>query len=181
MSVARSFDSVFAAEFDSLHAYFARRLGASAAEELAAETFAIAHRRWGDLDPARPARPWLYGIASNLLKHHWRSERRMLRAYARTGLDPVLAEDSVAPERFDARAARPALAEALAGLRRHERDVLLLSAWAELSDVEIADSLGLPLGTVKSRLSRARQQMRNRLDAIGQVEVETMAPTEERR
>ena len=170
MSVARSFDSVFAAEFDSLHAYLARRVGTSAAEELTAETFAIAHRRWGDLDPTRPARPWLYG-----------SERRMLRAYARTGLDREVAEDSVTPERLDAQAARPALAEALAGLRRQERDVLLLWAWAELSDVEIADSLGLPLGTVKSRLSRARQQMRNRLDAIGQVEVETMAPTEERR
>ena len=138
-------------------------MGTSAAEELTAETFAIAHRRWGDLDPTRPARPWPYGIASNLLKHHWRSERRMLRAYARTGLDREVAEDSVTPERLDAQAARPALAEALAGLRRQERDVLLLWAWAELSDVEIADSLGLPLGTVKSRLSRARQQMRNRL------------------
>ena len=132
MSVARSFDSVFAAEFDSLHAYLARRVGTSAAEELTAETFAIAHRRWGDLDPTRPARPWLYGIASNLLKHHWRSERRMLRAYARTGLDREVAEDSVTPERLDAQAARPALAEALAGLRRQERDVLLLWAWAAL-------------------------------------------------
>ena len=74
-----SFDQVFDAEFESLHGYIARRLGASAADDLAAETFATAYRRWKDLDPSRPARLWLYGIASNLMRHHWRKERRMLR------------------------------------------------------------------------------------------------------
>jgi RNA polymerase sigma factor (sigma-70 family) len=179
MSVGSPFDGVFAAELAPLHAYFARRLGASAAEELTAETFAVAYRRWGDLDPSRPVRPWLYGIAANLLKHHWRSERRMLRAYARSGLDPALADDDVSLDRLDAQAAGRTLAAALAELRHEEREILLLYAWAELTDAEIADALELPLGTVKSRLSRARQHMRNRLGPIGQVEVEAMT-TEER-
>jgi RNA polymerase sigma factor (sigma-70 family) len=180
MGVGFSFDDVFAAEFPSLHAYFARRLGSSAAEELAAETFAVAYDRWSDLDPSRPVRPWLYGIASNLLKHHWRRERRMLRAYARTGLDPAVVDD-ISVDRLDAQPTGAVLAAALAELRHEEREVLLLYSWAELTDAEIAEALGLPLGTVKSRLSRARQHMRNCLGAIGQVEAETMAPTEERR
>lgn len=169
-----SFDEVFAAEFASLHGFIARRLGRSIADDLTAETFAIAYRRWGDLDPSRPVRPWLFGIASNLIRHQWRKERRMLRAYARTGADPVLVEVDSSLDRLDAQAERAALAAALAELRREEREVLLLHAWAGLSDAEIAESLSLPVGTAKSRLSRAREHLRNRLGPIGQVEVETL-------
>lgn len=89
----------------------------------------------------------------------------MLRAYARTGVDPVLAEEEPA---VDARE----LAVALAELRQDEREVLLLTAWAELTDVEIAAALNVPVGTVKSRLSRAREKLRNRLDPVGQEAVE---------
>jgi RNA polymerase sigma factor (sigma-70 family) len=170
-----AFDEVFSGEFASLHKYLARRLGTSLAEELTAETFAVAYRRWDDLDPSRPVRPWLYGIAANLLKHHWRKERRMLRAYARTSVDPALDEGDAPLARVHAETMRPALAAALAELRHQEREILLLWAWAEMSDVEIAESLELPVGTVKSRLSRARQKMRNRLQPSGQVEVETPA------
>lgn len=178
--MGRSFDEVFAAELEPLHGYIARRLGVSAADDLAAETFAIAYQRWSDLDPARPARPWLYGIASNLIRRRWRDERRMLRAYARTGVDPVLAEEDASLDRLTRRAERAALAAALAALRQEEREVLLLHAWAELSDTQIAEALSLPRGTVKSRLSRARERMRNRLGAVGQAEVDTLETLEER-
>jgi predicted RNA polymerase sigma factor len=67
--MGRSFDDAFSAEFASLHGYLARRLGASAADDLAAETFAVALRNWDRLDPERPVRPWLYGIAANLMRH----------------------------------------------------------------------------------------------------------------
>lgn len=168
MSLA--YDDVFVAEFDSLHAYFARRLGTSLADELASETFAIAYRQWSDLDPSRPVRPWLYGIAANLLKRHWRSEGRMLRAYARSGHDPVLADDERSLDRIEAQSAGVAIAAALATLRPRDREILFLNAWAGLSDAEIADAMQLPLGTVKARLSRTKARMRNRLGAIGQVE-----------
>ena len=170
--MGRSFEDAFEAEFAPLHRYLARRLGSSTADELAAETFAVAFRRWDRLDPERPVRPWLYGIAANLVRHHWRRERRMLRAYARTGVDPVLAEEDAAVERADAEARQRELAEALAALRRDEREILLLHAWAELTDSEIADALGVPPGTVKSRLSRAREKVRNRLGEVGQEAVE---------
>jgi RNA polymerase sigma-70 factor, ECF subfamily len=177
--VGCSFDQVFEAELEQLHGFIARRLGASAADDLTAETFATAYRRWDALDPSRPTRPWLYGIASNLMRHHWRKERRMLRAYARTGADPLLVEEDTSLDRLDAQAERAALASALAELRPEDREVLLLHAWAELSDAEIADALSLPSGTVKSRLSRAREHMRNRLGPIGKVGVENPKTVEE--
>jgi RNA polymerase sigma factor (sigma-70 family) len=164
----RSFDEVFAAELVPLHRYLARRVGSAAADELAAETFAVAFRRWADLD-ARPVRPWLYGIAANLVRHHWRKEQRMLRAYARAGPAPAFEGDP--SERLDAQALRGALAAALKDLRPVEREVLLLHAWVELSDSEIAQALSLPLGTVKSHLSRSRTQLRNRLVGIGKEAV----------
>jgi len=170
-----SFDAVFEAEFDRLHAYLARRVGGSEAEDLTAETFAVAYRRWSDLAPGRPVRPWLYGIAANLARHHWRKERRMLRAYARTGRDPVAAADDRSVERLDRQRVGEAIAAALTDLRPAERDVLLLYAWAELSEVEIAEALSLPVGTVKSRLSRARERIRNQLGDIGKVEFDDSA------
>jgi RNA polymerase sigma-70 factor (ECF subfamily) len=170
--MGRSFEAAFEAEFAPLHRYLARRLGGTAADELAAETFVVAFRNWDRLEPARPVRPWLYGIAANLVRHHWRKERRMLRAYARTGIDPVLAEEDAAVARADVDARRQELAAVLAALRRDEREILLLHAWAELTDAEIAAALGLPLGTVKSRLSRARARLRNQLGGVGQETVE---------
>jgi RNA polymerase sigma factor (sigma-70 family) len=167
-----SFEDAFAAEFPSLHRYLARRLGPSTADELAAETFAVAFRNWDRLDPERPVRPWLYGIAANLARHHWRKEQRMLRAYARTGVDIVLADEEAAAARVDARALQRELAEALAELRPAEREILLLHAWAELTDAEIAEAVRLPVGTVKSRLSRTRERLRNQFTDVGQEAVE---------
>ena len=105
----------------------------------------------------------------------------MLRAYVRTGADPVLAEEDSSVERLDAQSERARLVAALAELRQEEREVLLLHAWTDLSDAEIADSLSLPTGTVKSRLSRAREHLRNRLGYIGQVQAENLNTSEERR
>jgi RNA polymerase sigma-70 factor (ECF subfamily) len=171
---------VFEAEYRALRGYLFRRLRSSEADELAAETFAIAYRRWNDLDSSRPVRPWLYGIAANLLRHQWRKERRMLRAYARSGTDQILTQDEDADVgRADAEAQRRSLAAALAELRVGEREVLLLHAWADLTDAEIAEALSLPIGTVKSRLSRARERMRNRLAAYGQVEMKALPTTSE--
>src|SRR5207248_11325061 len=121
-----------------------RRVGPASADELAAETFAVAFRNRDRLHPARPVRPWLYGIAANLMRHHWRKERRMLRAYARSGVDPVFADEDAAVERADAEARHRELAAALAELWKDEREILLLRAWAEQTDSELADALSLP-------------------------------------
>ena len=170
------FGILFDRYYAAIYAYLRRRVGADEAEDLAAETFVRAFRTRGRFDVARPsARPWLFGIATNLLLHHWRRERRRLQAYARTGIDPVVSPADEIDERVDATAAGPVLARALASLSVGERDVLLLHAWAELSDAEIAEALGTALGTVHSRLSRARHRIREALPAIGKEEGATPA------
>ena len=151
-----------------IHRYVARRLGDQAADDLVAETFLAAFRQRTRYDLDRPdARPWLYGIAGNLIGKHRRSEIRMLRALARTGVDPVVESHT---ERSDAKvsaaaASRP-LAEALAGISARDRDVLLLVAWADLTYEQVAEALGIPIGTVRSRLSRARRNVREALGGV---------------
>jgi RNA polymerase sigma-70 factor (ECF subfamily) len=163
------FEAAFVATFDEVHRYIYRRLGRDAADDLTAETFAIAFARWHRFDASRPVRPWLFGIATNLLRHHYRDEERKLRAYARTGVDSVVelpTQDVM--ERADAQALGRVLANGLAELRRQEREVLLLRAWAELSDEEIAAALNVPLGTAKTWLSRGRRRLRNLIGDCGQ-------------
>jgi RNA polymerase sigma-70 factor (ECF subfamily) len=168
-----SFAVIFDRHFDEIDRYLARRVGAALADDLAAETFVIAFRSRERYDCEAPdARPWLFGIAANLVRRHWRTERRRLRAYARRGVDPLGDEVDEAERRVDAVAAGPALAGALASLTAAEREILLLFAWADLSYEELAAALGIPIGTVRSRLSRARARVRELLSPSGQVGVE---------
>ena len=166
------FRELFERHFAATLGFLRRRIGPQIAEDLAIETFAVAFGRRGSYDARQAsARPWLFGIATNLLRHHRRTERRKLLAYARTGVDPDLAPDpgyEAAEARLEAQAAGPALALALASLRADERDVLLLYAWGDLSYGEMADALGVPVGTVRSRLSRTRSRFRELLAASGQ-------------
>ena len=149
-----------------IHRFAGRRLGDQLADDIVAETFLAAFRRRKRYDLSRTdARPWLYGIAANVMGKHRRAEVRMLRAFARTGIDPlagVLADgyaDRV-DSQVSAAAVQPDLAAALADLPAGDRDVLLLIAWADLSYEETAAALRIPVGTVRSRLNRARRKVR---------------------
>jgi RNA polymerase sigma factor (sigma-70 family) len=155
---------VFAAVFDryyvELHGYAARRLGASRADDVASETFLIAFDRRRRYDVARPdARPWLYGIASNLIARHHRAEMRQYRAFARADHGAAVDGhgDRVAG-RLDAQAQRGRLAAALLEIADRDREVLLLVAWAQLTCEEAAQALGIAAGTARSRLHRARRK-----------------------
>ena len=114
--------------------------------------------------------PWLYGIAKNLLLKERRRQSRHLRALGR-----LRAEDAPRPSsteaidaRLDAEAIWPRLAQKLAGLPVGERDVILLVAWEELSYHEVAEVLGVPIGTVRSRLHRGRHRLRELIGPCGQ-------------
>jgi RNA polymerase sigma-70 factor (ECF subfamily) len=111
----------------------------------------------------------LLGIATNLVRHHRRAEVRRLRAYERLEVAQAedLEEDAVAA-RADAAAAGPWIACALARIPDADRDALLLLAWADLTYAEIAIALEIPIGTVRSRIHRARQRLRELLDPSGQ-------------
>jgi RNA polymerase sigma-70 factor (ECF subfamily) len=145
------FAVLFDRHFDAVHAYAQRRVGPDLADEVAAETFTRAFDQRRRYDQGREeARPWLLGIAANLLRRHWRSERRRLDAYARSA--SAGAADLPPPLRAD-------LAATVKRLPRREREPLLLLAWADLSYEEIAVALGVPIGTVRSRISRARARI----------------------
>ena len=156
----------FAVIFDryagQIHRYAARRLGPAAADDIVADAFLIAFRHRSRYDTSQAsARPWLYGIATNLISRHRRSEVRMYRALARTGLDPVVEPDADrVANSVSAAAAGQQLATALAQLSTGDRHTLLLVAWADLSYKEVATALDVPIGTVKSRLHRARTTVR---------------------
>jgi len=165
-----AFTAVFDRHYDAVHRYLARRVATDLADDLAADTFAIAFRLRDRYDGAHDdARPWLFGIATNLVRHHRRSEARRLRAYERvqTIESTELDEDRVVG-RADAALALPRVARALRRIPDGERDALLLLAWADLSYDEIARALDIPIGTVRSRIHRGRERLRELLADSGQ-------------
>jgi RNA polymerase sigma factor (sigma-70 family) len=146
-----------------IYRYLVRRVGVDEADTLLGETFAVAFERRATYDCTRTeARPWLYGIATNLLAHHRRSEARRLAATARLRAHSPGAEDAFGPVVKALTVADVWLrtARAITELSTEERDVMILRAWEELSYEEIATALGVPVGTVRSRLSRARTHLR---------------------
>jgi RNA polymerase sigma-70 factor (ECF subfamily) len=155
----RAFGVVFERHFDPILRYLRRRLDDREAEEAAAQTFFVAFDERGRFDRDRDdARPWLFGIATNVARRHRRGEVRELRAVARLDTEATATSDG-GEARIDAERMRGALARCLADLPPEECDVLYLLVWAELDQPEIAVALDIPLGTVKSRLSRARKRV----------------------
>lgn len=169
---AETFTALYDRHAATILRYCARRVGPDAAEDVVAATFLAAYERWQAYDPNRAeALPWLYGIATNLLRRHRRSEVRAYRALARTGIDPlsnaagvVESHEHRSGERADASASSRKVARVLAGLPRRQRDVLLLYALADLGYAEIATALKIPVGSVRSALHRARATLRAALE-----------------
>ncbi|GAA4636520.1 RNA polymerase sigma factor [Actinoallomurus vinaceus] len=159
------FSELFERHCAEIFRYLARRLGPDVAEDATAETFLTAFRKRDRFSPDREdARPWLYGIATRTIGEHRRAERRRRRVLGR--------QDILAPaEPFEDRAAGRVAAQQLGGrlagmlgkLSAAERDLLLLIAWADLTYEEAADALGVPVGTVRSRLHRTRKKARTAL------------------
>jgi RNA polymerase sigma-70 factor (ECF subfamily) len=154
------FTAIFEQHFDAIHRYIARRLGTDAADDLAAQVFAEA---FANRDHYRSelgeVRPWLFGIATNLIRRHHRREQAAWRAYAKHGADPLGID---AQPRLD----EIAVAKALGTLHARDRDALLLFVWADLTYDEIAAVLEIPVGTVRSRINRARTRLRSELETL---------------
>jgi RNA polymerase sigma-70 factor (ECF subfamily) len=148
--------------------FLGRRAGAKVAEALVGELFRIAFERRKAFDPSRgSALPWLYGIGSNLLLKHRRGEARRLRASARMVMGRETADGRASAAALDARLLFPRVADAIETLPDDERQALLLFAWEELSYQSVAEALELPIGTVRSRLNRARARLRELLESKG--------------
>jgi RNA polymerase sigma-70 factor (ECF subfamily) len=133
--------------------YLRRRLGDEAAEDAAADVFVRALRH-----PAQDfSLPWLYGIAANVIAERRRAEQRRLRAMRRAARASTDRSDNTAGEP----AVDPELVAALRRLNSTDRECLLLIAWGELTYVDAALAMNVPVGTVRSRVARARHQLRD--------------------
>lgn len=155
---ADAFGTLYEQRYGAVHAYASRRVGADAADEIAAETFLIAWRRW-DAMPEEPL-PWLYGVARNVVLRHHEAARRQ-----------TLARDAVEHERSPARidpdgAGDPALWSAWARLRPADREALALIAWEELSVAEAARVIDVPPARFSVRLFRARRRLERLLTDV---------------
>jgi RNA polymerase sigma factor (sigma-70 family) len=161
-----AFGVVFDRHYDAVHRYAQRRCGPRA-DDIASDTFLAAFRTRARWTPdARGARPWLLGIATNIVRQHARDEQRWLRIAARStpeGSTEGWQEQAV--DRVDAARRRGDVVEAIAALSPGDRDTLLLSALAGLAGDEVALALGVPPGTVASRLHRVRRILNQRLSA----------------
>lgn len=143
----------------AVHKFLARRAGPDAAGDLLGEVWVRAFgSRHGFKVEYADALPWLYGIARNVLRAHW-------RAAASSAVESRGIEEAVDPwdeiiERLDSGAWAKELAAAIRELSPTCREVLLLTAWEGLTPAEAAAVLDIPQGTARSRLHRARSELR---------------------
>jgi RNA polymerase sigma-70 factor (ECF subfamily) len=157
------FGAIFDRHASVLHRYFVRRLGPAEAESLVGEVFRIAFEKRGQFDTEQASsRPWLYGIANHLVAKHHRREARRVRAVGRLAAERSVGVDVAegVSGAVDAAARWPRIADAITALPAAERDALVLLAWEGLSYDEIAAAQAVPVGTVRSRLNRARRRLR---------------------
>jgi RNA polymerase sigma factor (sigma-70 family) len=180
LSSPAAFAVLFERHAPSVHRYLVKRVGPENAEDLLGETFAIAFRSRGDYDLSRhDARPWLFGIATNHARHFWRSEyRRQSRTFLGLGdvTVPDHGDDAISSAFFSSQ--EGAVAHALAQLDDGHLDVLLLVAGPGFTYEEVSVALGIPIGTVRSRMSRARRRLRELLGGSRQY-LDGEPPTEE--
>lgn len=175
-SLARpeAFEPVFDRHYNSIFKYLARRVGPDVGGELASEVFTVAFAQRSRFhDDADDALPWLYGIAANLARRQARTWRRRRRAGQRSSGGNVIWLDPAPEDRIDAEGLRTVLIGAISELQSNDREALLLHALTDLSYREVAEALSIPVGTVRSRLARARRQVKEWLIAKGHPELAT--------
>jgi RNA polymerase sigma factor (sigma-70 family) len=161
-----AFGTIFDRYWPRIYRYCAERAGPAAGEDVAAETFRVAFTERKRYDGRDEAAPWLYGIANNLLRRWFRAAARGSRALARASAEVSADELDEAAGRLGAQFLSPALASVLAKLAPADRDTLLLHAFADLTYEQIARATDVPIGTVGSRMNRARALVRAHLETL---------------
>jgi RNA polymerase sigma factor (sigma-70 family) len=172
---SEAFGMLFERHARTIYNYCFRRVGSWAvAEDLVSIVFLEAWRRVDKQLPSGKELPWLFGIATNVVRNRRRSERRYAAALSRVPrptAEPSFADDS--DERVDDEELMARALMLLARLPRREQEVFALCAWSELSYEDAAVALRIPVGTVRSRLSRARDRLRELDPGIGHDEERT--------
>ena len=163
-----AFGEIFERHFDAIASFCVRRIGRDRGEDVAGDVFRWAFEQRHRFDFERDsARPWLYGIANNLVRRELRSAGRQGAAYDRWMVRESIEETDVAPRITVAADAQRDLSDVMAVLKLQpveEVETLLLYAWEQLTYAEIAEVLSIPVGTVRSRIHRVRQSLFEALD-----------------
>jgi RNA polymerase sigma factor (sigma-70 family) len=160
------FEVIFDRHYDVVRVYAQRRIGMADGEEIAASTFeqAFMQRDRFDTDTFRSARPWLIGIANNLIRRHVRREEVRRRHWpVSIALDRSTWEPDL--DGLEARERGPAIRSALAALSDDDRETFLLVVLADLSYEDAAQIMSVPTGTVRSRINRVRRRLRELMEA----------------
>lgn len=158
-------EQLYRAHVRAIHSYFAVRLGDDLAEELTAQTFVEAWARRRSYDPELGStRKWIYGVASHVLYHHYRQERRRAAAHVALSTQRRLASllEAVEEEVCEVIAAAERVTKidrAMKLIEPADQEVVVLSARQGATYEDVAGVLGVPVGTVRSRLSRARRRL----------------------
>jgi RNA polymerase sigma-70 factor (ECF subfamily) len=157
------FEVIFDRHYERVYAFLVRAIGPDGAD-LAQDVFQIAFQdRERFRDDADSAKPWLFGIARNVLRRWYRTQSRRRRGWLHLPREEGLDFTSDTVDRLSAAAMRGEIRRALRVMPSHERDVLLLFALGDVTYEEIAEAIDVPVGTVRSRLHRARQRLKGLL------------------
>ncbi len=175
---ADAFGLLFDRHARAIHNYCFRRVGNWAtAEDLLSIVFLEAWRHRDKSLAPDQVLPWLYGIATNVVRNRWRAERRYAAALRR--LPKPRPEPDLASELADDEEQMVEVLNLVRRLPQREQQVVALCAWSQLSYEEAATALNVPVGTVRSRLSRARARLRELQLASGHIEGEKRTAEEE--
>ena len=160
-----AFGRLFERHAQAVFAYCLRRTGVwAAAEDLMSVVFLETWRKRGSVTVDGTLLPWLYGVALGVTRNHQRSRTRHKAALGKVPLpDPHGDHADDVARRVDAETRTKAVIAELEKLPAGDREVLEMSAWSDLSQAQIAQVLGIPVGTVKSRLARAQRTVRGAL------------------
>lgn len=164
MTQSESDEALFARIYDDnwgdVRRYCQRRSATEAdADDLVAETFMIAWRRVDELAHIKPCRPWLFGVARNLLREHYRRADWVETITQRLSAELLGSPGPLIPGEDQSRVDLQIAIEALHQLPEPDRELIELVVWEKLSHAEIADVLGCSSNAVTIRLHRARARL----------------------
>jgi RNA polymerase sigma-70 factor, ECF subfamily len=152
------FETFYRSRYQEIAAYVRRRVAGDAADDVIANVFTVAWRRFGDVPDPPQDRPWLFAVARNSISDHNRAQRRWFRLGARLTADAAITARPEAPP-WSSHEHEPVLA-AMEALRPAEREALQLVHWEELSHAEAAAVLGCTVNAFELRYRRARHAVR---------------------
>lgn len=162
----QAFEALYTAHYQAIAGYVLRRVPADEADDVIAQVFTVAWRRFDDVPPAPADRPWLFGVARNSVADQQRSQRRRLHLRARLSQDVATAGWQAPAADLSGDPSGEQVRAVMSALRPADREALQLVLWDELSHAEAAAVLGCSPNAFELRYRRARNAARDAVYAM---------------